>query len=173
MAKASIPNLAEITAQYPMIGRALQYSEDVDNNIAQQVSAEPVGVTPAPAKLTKLSVAGGAGIVHATITDPAPGYRGNSYHMETIPTTGNWDVDAHPIHLGPARAYRGALGPGMYHFRACSGFGTSNPSPWIYAMNIDATGPTPPPFPKSTGSGTGGGGWGNVPYNGPTPPKRA
>lgn len=173
MAKASIPNLSSILAKYPEIGRAFQYSEDVHNNLAQQVNAEPVGATPAPPPLAKLQVTGGAGIIHAVMHDPSPTYRGNSYHMEVIPSDGNWETDAHPIHTGPARAYRGSLGPGTYHFRACSGYNTSNPSPWIYQNNVSANGSTPPPFPKSTGSGTGGGAWGSVPFDGNVPPKRS
>jgi hypothetical protein len=173
MADLTPTGITEIKATNSTLGRALQEIVDAVNNLGQQANAEPVGQTPAPSALTALNVIGGAGIVHATISDPNSGYRGKSYHIETIPDGGNWDTDAHPIHLGPARAYRGALGPGVYHFRACSGFGTSNPSPWIYKMNVSANGSTPPPFPKSTGSGTGGGGWGNVPYTGNVPPKRA
>lgn len=173
MAKASTPNLSSILQKYPDIGRAFQYHDQIHNNIAAQTNAEPVGQTAAPPALTQLRVTGGGGIIHAVIDDPSPTYRGNTYHLEVIPAGGNWETDAHPIHLGPARAYRGSLGSGVYHVRACSGYNTSNPSPWIYANNVDATGPTPPPFPKSTGSGTGGGNWGNVPWDGDNPPKRA
>lgn len=173
MAKASIPNLASILAKYPEIGKALQYIEEVHNNVAQQVNAEPVGQTPAPPSLAKLSVTGGAGIAHAVVHDPSPTYRGNSYHLEVIPAGGNWETDAHPISTGPARAYRGSLGTGTYHFRACSGYNTSNPSPWVYQNNVSLDGTTPPAFPKSTGSGTGGGAWGSVPFDGNTPPKRS
>lgn len=173
MADASIPRLASIVQRDSDVGRALQYVQDVVNNLGAQTNSAPVGTTPAPQQLATLNVVGGAGIVHATINDPSPAYRGNSYHMEVIPAGGNWETDAHPIHLGPARAYRGSLGPGTYHFRATSGYNTSNPSPWVYAMNVNATGSTPPPFPKSTGSGTGGGGWGSVPFDGNTPPKRS
>ena len=172
MANASIPRLAAILQSNPDVGRALQYVQDVTNNLAQQTNSTPVGQTPAPPSLANLSVTGGAGIVHAVINDPNPAYRGNSYHIETIPDGGSWETDAHPIHLGPARSYRGALGAGTYHFRACSGYNTSNPSPWIYANNVNASGPNPPPFPKSTGSGTGGGAWGSLPYNGTVAPKR-
>jgi hypothetical protein len=149
MPNASTPNLAAILQKYPEIGRALQYHQDAMNNIAQQTNASPVGETAAPPSLAKLEVAGGGGIIHAVMSDPNPTYRGNSYHMEVIPAGGNWETDAHPIHTGPARAYRGSLGPGMYHVRACSGYNTSNPSPWIYAMNVSAHGSTPPPFLKS------------------------
>lgn len=173
MANASIPRLASIIQEYPDIGRALQYSQDCFNNIGQQTNSAPVGATPAPPPLSKLAVTGGAGIIHAVISDPNPGYRGNSYHMEVIPKGGSWATDAHPIHTGPARAYRGSMGLGTYHVRACSGYNTSNPSPWIYANDVDATGPTAPPFPKTTGSGTGGGAWGTVPFDGVNPPKRA
>jgi hypothetical protein len=173
MANASTPNLSAILQKYPEIGRALQYHQDALNNIGQQANASPVGSTPAPPAPAQLSVTGGAGIIHAVINDPHPTYRGNSYHMEVIPAGGNWDTDAHPIHTGPARAYRGTMGPGSYHVRACSGYNTSNPSPWVYANNVDATGSAPPPFPKTTGSGTGGGAWGNVPFRGAQPPKRS
>jgi hypothetical protein len=173
MANASIPRLSSILQQYPDIGRALQYLEGTTNNIGQQTNASPVGATPAPPAPAQLSVVGGAGIIHAVINDPNPTYRGNSYHMEIMPVGGNWETDAHPIHTGPARAFRGSMGPGTYHVRACSGYNTSNPSPWVYAHNIDASGATPPPFPKSTGSGTGGGAWGSVPFNGNVPPKRS
>lgn len=173
MADASIPRLASILQKDSDVGRALQYVENVVNNLGQQTNSAPVGATPAPPALANLSVTGGAGIVHAVINDPNPTYRGNSYHMEVMPVGGNWETDAHPIHTGPARAYRGALGAGTYHFRACSGYNTSNPSPWVYANNVNATGSTPPPFPKTTGSGTGGGAWGNIPFNGTTPPKRS
>lgn len=173
MANASTPNLSSILQKYPDIGRALQYHQDALNNIGQQANASPVGATPAPPAPAALNVAGGAGIIHATINDPNPTFRGNSYHMEVMPAGGNWETDAHPIHTGPARAYRGSMGPGTYHVRACSGYNTSNPSAWVYANNVDATGATPPPFPKTTGSGTGGGAWGNVPFNGAVPPKRS
>lgn len=173
MADASIPRLSSILQQSPDIGRALQYVQDVANNLGQQTNASPVGQTPAPPAPAALNVSGGAGIIHATINDPSPTYRGQTYHMEVMPAGGTWDVDSHPIHTGPARAYRGSMGPGTYHVRACSGYNTSNPSPWVYANNVDATGSTPPPFPKTTGSGTGGGGYGNVPYTGATPPKRS
>lgn len=172
MANASIPLLASIIQKYPDIGRAFQYCQDRDNNIAQQANAEPVGQTAAPPAPAQLSVTGGAGIIHAIISDPNPTYRGNSYTLEVIPAGGNWDTDALPIHLGPSRAYRGSLGPGSYSVRACSGYNTSNPSPWIYA-DVNATGASAPGFPKSTGSGTGGGGWGNVPWDGNSPPKRS
>lgn len=173
MSKSKTPNLAAILQKYPDIGRAFQYHDEVHNNVAQQTNAAPIGQTPAPPAPAQLSVTGGAGIIHAVINDPSPTYRGNNYHMEILPAGGNWDTDAHPISTGPARAYRGSMGSGIYHVRACSGYNTSNPSAWVYANNIDATGATAPPFPKSTGSGTGGGAWGTVPYNGPLPPKRA
>jgi hypothetical protein len=173
MADASIPRLNSILQRDPEVGRALEYIQNVANNLGQQTNAAPVGATPAPLAPAQLNVVGGAGIIHAVINDPNPGYRGNSYHMEVMPAGGNWETDAHPIHTGPARAYRGNIGEGMYHVRACSGYNTSNPSPWVYAHNINATGYTPPPFPKSTGSGTGGGAWGNVPFNGTNPPKRS
>lgn len=173
MANASIPRLASILQTHPDIGRALQYCQDRDNNIAQQVNAEPVGQTPAPPSLAQLVVTGGAGIAHAIIHDPSPTYRGNNYHLEVIPADGNWETDAHPISTGPARAYRGAIGEGLYHFRACSGYNTSNPSPWVYHNNVSLGGTTPPAFPKSTGSGTGGGAWGTVPFDGTVPPKRS
>jgi hypothetical protein len=173
MADASIPRLSSILQSHPDIGRALQYVQDVANNLGQQTNAAPIGAVPAPPPLAKLEVTGGAGIVHAVMHDPSPTYRGNSYHMEVIPADGNWETDAHPIHTGPARAYRGSLGPGTYHFRACSGYNTSNPSPWVYQNNVSANGNTPPPFPKSTGSGTGGGAWGSVPFDGTVPPKRS
>jgi len=173
MADAKLPNLALIRERYPEIGRALEYAENCLNNIGGQTNAAPVGQIAAPPPLAALNVTGGAGIIHATINDPSPTYRGNSYHMEVIPQGGNWATDAHPIHTGPARAYRGMLGPGVYHVRACSGYNTSNPSPWIYQNDVDATGSTPPAFHASTGSGTGGGAWGNVPYDGTQPPKRS
>lgn len=173
MANASVPRLASIIHKYPDIGRALQYLEETTNNLGQQTNSSPVGETPAPPAPAQLSVTGGAGIIHAVIHDTNPTYRGNSYHLEVIPAGGNWDTDAHPIYAGPARAYRGALGSGTYHVRACTGYNTSNPSPWVYCNNVSADGTSPPPFPKSTGSGTGGGAWGNVPFNGVNPPKRA
>lgn len=146
--------------------------QQVTNNLGVQTNASPVGETPAPPSLAKLSVTGGAGIIHAVIHDPSPTFRGNSYHMEVMPAGGNWETDAHPIHTGPARSYRGSMGHGSYHVRACSGYNTSNPSPWVYAYNVNANGPMPPPFPKSTGSGTGGGAWGDRPYDGTEVPKR-
>lgn len=173
MADASLPNLASILQQYPTIGRALQYMQDTVNNMGQQTNSSPVGQTAAPPQLTKITATGGAGIIHVQMHDPSPAYRGNSYHVEVIPSGGNWDTDAHPIHTGPARAYRGSLGSGTYDIRACSGYNTSNPSAWVYAKGVDATGSTPPAFPRSTGSGTGGGAWGTKPYNGSAPPKRA
>jgi hypothetical protein len=171
VSNASVPLLASIIQKYPDIGRALQYLQDVSNNLGQQSNAAPVGETPAPAAPAQLSVVGGAGIIHAIISDPNPTYRGNSYTIEVIPSGGNWDTDALPIHLGPSRSYRGSLGSGSYSLRACSGYSTSNPSPWVYA-NVDASGGSPPAFPKSTGSGTGGGGWGNTPFDGNNPPIR-
>lgn len=171
MANASIPLLASILQKYPDIGRAFQYCQDRDNNIAQQVNAAPVGETGAPPAPAQMIVVGGAGIIHAVISDPSPTYRGNSYTIEVIPTGGDWATDALPIHLGPSRSYRGSIGSGTYSIRACSGYNTSNPSQWIYA-DVDATAGSPPAFPKTTGSGTGGGGWGNLPWDGSNPPIR-
>jgi len=173
MADASTPRLAAIILQYPDIGRALQYIQNAINNLGQQSNAAPVGATSAPPAPAQLSVTGGAGIIHAVINDPNPTYRGNSYTFEVMPAGGSWDTDALPIHTGPSRAYRGSLGSGTYDVRACSGYNTSNPSGWIYALGINATGVTSPTFPKSTGSGTGGGGWGNLPWDGNNPPKRS
>lgn len=173
MPALTIPNLAAILQQYPDIGKALQDVQDATNNLGTQTNAAPVGSTPPPPPLTKLEVLGGAGMIHATIHDPSPTYKGNTYHIEVMPSGGNWETDAHPIHTGPARSFRGMMGEGTYHVRACSGYDTSNPSPWVYALNVNANGSTPPPFPKSTGSGTGGGAWGIRPYDGSLPPKRA
>lgn len=172
MSNASVPLLASINQKYPDIGRALQYLQDVANNIGQQINAAPVGITSATPAPAQLSVTGGAGIIHVVISDPNPTYRGNSYTIEIIPSGGSWDTQALPIHLGPSRSYRGNLGSGVYSVRACSGYNTSSPSPWIYA-DVDATGGSAPGFPTSTGSGTGGGGWGNLPFTGANPPKRA
>jgi hypothetical protein len=141
--------------------------------MGQQDNTAPIGATPAPPAISQLSASGGAGVIHALINDPSPTYRGNSYTIELMPTGGDWATSALPIHLGPARAWRGFVGSGTYDVRACSGYNTSNPSPWIYALGIDATGATPPAFPKSTGSGTGGGGWGILPWDGNNPPKRS
>jgi hypothetical protein len=173
MANLSINNLSAILQKYPEIGKALQQIQDSTNNVGQQTNAAPVGNTPQPPSLTKLDVLGGAGIIHAVIHDASPTYRGNSYHIEVMPTGGNWETDALPIHTGPARAFRGMLGHGTYDVRACSGYNTSNPSPWIYSKGVNAGGTTAPKFPKSTGSGTGGGAWGNRPYDGDTAPKRS
>jgi hypothetical protein len=173
MADLSIPGLDAILQKYPEVGKALQKVQDSVNNVGRQTNATPIGETSAPPALAKLEVSGGGGIIHAIVHDPSPTYRGNSYHMEVMPAGGNWETDAHPIHTGPARAFRGMLGQGTYHVRACSGYNTSNPSPWVYSYNVNAEGSTPPPFPRSTGSGTGGGGWGDRPYDGPTQPKRS
>jgi hypothetical protein len=172
MADLSIQNLSAILLKYPDIGRAFQQVLGAINNLGQQANSAPVGAIPAPPPVSQLSVTGGAGTIHAVISDGSPTYRGNSYTLEIMPAGGKWETDALPIHLGPSRAWRGFLGSGNYDVRACSGYDTSNPSPWVYALNIAAVGSTVPPFPKSTGSGTGGGGWGNVPFNGSTPPKR-
>lgn len=165
-------NLTTIKRRDPELGEALEQIQTSHNYVAQQVNASPVGVTPPPLAPASITATGGAGIVHVTVGDPNQMYRGNEYHMEVMPHDGNWATDAHPISTGPARAYRGNLGVGKYVVRACTGYGTSAASPWIYSGVVDATGTSAPVFHKSTGSGTGGGGYGSLPFTGNTPPKR-
>ncbi len=176
-----MPNLSPRNASTVRQGTATtqqlcEFASDLltsHNYVAQQANASPIGQTPAAQAPTSMKATGGAGIVHISLGDASQAYRGNQYHIEIMPHGGNWATDAHPIHTGPARAFRGMMGTGKYVARACAGYSTSSPSPWIYSDVIDATGSAPPAFHSNPGSGVGsGGGFGNLPFSGNAPPKR-
>jgi hypothetical protein len=173
MANAATPNLSSILQKYPDIGRALQYHQDALNNIGQQSNASPVGAPPAPAPHVGLTVKGGGGIFDAAIDDNSPKYRGHSNFLEYSdnPSFSN----AHVIHLGPSRNWRGSLGPGTFHFRSYSSYPTSPASAPIYHPAVSGEGSAAPQMQAGKGSGTSqtpGYGFGNVPYNATKPPIR-
>lgn len=173
MANASIPRLSAILQQSPDIGRALQYVQDVANNLGQQTNSSPVGAPPSPPPHTSLTVKGGAGIFDAAITDNSPKYRGHSNFLEYSDDSnfGN----AHVIHLGPSRNWRGSLGTGTFYFRSYGAYPTSQPSPPIYHGAVSGGGSAEPQMQAGQGSGTShtaGHGFGGVPYNADKPPIR-
>lgn len=173
MADASVPRLSSILQQYPDIGRALQYMQDVSNNLGQQTNAAPVGSNPPPTAHTSLTVMGGAGIFDAKIVDNSPKYQGHSNFLEYSDNASF--ENAHVIHLGPSRNWRGNLGTGTYHFRSYASYPTTEPSAAVYHAPVSGGGSVEPALQAGQGSGTSqvsGAGFGKVPYNATKPPIR-
>ena len=167
MSNASIPGLASIRKQYPDLGRALQYLEDVQNNVALQTNASPVGLTEPPLPHTALSVKGGGGMVDVAITDTTPQYRAKNHFVEYADNPSF--TNAHKVDLGAGQNWRGMIGNGTFHFRSYSAYPTSGPSGMIYHAPVNTEGGSQPAMQPGHGIGTG---FGLQPYTGSTPPKR-
>src|SRR6185503_12826727 len=95
------------------------------NNIAQQVNAEPVGVTPAPLPHSSLSVVGGGGILDVAITKDTPAYRGEENFFDYSNDNG---VTWHTKSIGPAKNWRGSLGSGTFLVRSYASHSASGSS---------------------------------------------
>jgi hypothetical protein len=170
MADASVPELSSILQEFPSIGRALQYLQQAHNNVAQQVNASPIGITPAPLPHSAISVKGGAGILDIAITDTTPQFRGKSNFIE-ISDNASYS-NPHVVEIGAGRNWRQNVGPGEFHVRSYAAHPTSGPSDPIYHPAVSTVGGTEPAMQPGQGSGTGGGGYGSQPYTGVVVPKR-
>lgn len=147
------------------------------SHVGVQVVAGTFGVTPAPPRISSLSVTAANGIYDIAIQDNNPVQRGIEYFLE-YSLTANF---AQPtvIHLGATRNERRYLGNLTLYWRGYSQYPTSPPSPVVYFGSASAptpvvgggsAGPAPQP---SNGSGTapgnglsGGQGYGSQPNRG-------
>jgi hypothetical protein len=185
---ASDPNVQALRG-IPMWGKyiydAFQGVQKQLHNVSVQTNASLSGHgNAAPPQLNALHVDGGAGVYHAYITDSNQNlYRGAEY---TAYYSENSDLsDAHPVHMGPARDIRVNLGhPGPLYWAANHGYGpASPPSTPVYhggaqPVGVTALGTVAPPLRPTQGSGTNMpnqpfGGYGQAPYRGSSPPRRA
>jgi hypothetical protein len=167
MANASIPGLAAIRQVSPEIGRALEYLQTVQNNVAQQVNAAPVGIIPSPTPHAALDVQGGNGYFRVDITDSSAGYRGKEHFVEVSEDLSF--QNPHLIHLGASTSWYGPLGEKNLHFRTYSQYPTSAPSAPTYHNNVSGVGGTTPSISSNQ---VGGQGYGLLPYMTVTPPTR-
>lgn len=154
-------------------------------NVARQTNSSTSAVQNAPPpQVNNLHVDGGAGIYHAYITDHNQNlYRGVEYHLEYSETPDFQDF--HTVSIGPSRDHRVNLGlPGPIYWRGYSQYGgASNPSAPVYhggpqPVGVFAVGGTAPALRSGQGSGTnppsqGAAGFGQIPWRGAEPPKRA
>jgi hypothetical protein len=176
MAQLNPRNMPYIRSLDPKLHEALADIVNAHNNIAQQVNADPTSVTPPPPKIAGLNVVEQNGIFDAQITDHSAFNRGSSYMLEYSDTP-NFQ-NAHTVHLGPARNWRGNLGAGSLHFRAYSAYGSSAPSEPVYhggrpGIVVGSGSMVGPPMQQGMGSGTGSAtqtaqGFGSLPYRSST-----
>ena len=176
----NLPQIRMLPTYGKLLVEALQDVQRQLTNVSTQSNASLTSrQNSAPPAIHNLQVDGGAGIYHAYITDNNQNlYRGGEYTVEY--SDDNW-ATFHVQHLGPSREARMNLGlPGPLQFRAYSGYGPSSPpSQPVYAGGtVSAGGTAPPALRPGQGSGTnfptqGAGGYGNLPWRGNTPPRRA
>jgi len=169
-------NMAYIRSIDPKLHEALSDIVNAHNNVARQVNADPTSVTPPPPKISGLNVVEKNGVFDAQITDHSEFNRGASYLLEYSDTP-NFQ-NAHTVHLGPSRNWRGNLGAGPLHFRAYSAYGSSAPSEPVYhgggsGIVVGSGGTVGPPMQQGMGSGTGSAtqtaqGFGSLPYRSST-----
>jgi hypothetical protein len=171
MSNANVPQLAAIKLRDPDLGRALEYLQNVANNMGQQGNAAPVGTLPAPSPHAANSVVGGAGILDVQVTDNSPQYQGLQHFFDY--SNDGWKT-VHTQPMGPAKNWRGSKGSGTFAVRTYSQYpSSSTPSSPLYHAAVDTTGATEPPMQAGQGSGTGLAGFGSVAYTTPKPPVRA
>ncbi len=185
----NLPRIRQMTVNGINYGQLIQESlQDVQKqlgNVSVQTNANLAGrQNAAPPQINAFQVDGGAGIYHAYITDNNQNlYRGGEYFAEYSESADFSDF--HTEHMGPSRDKRFNLGlPGPLYWRAYSGYGpASPPSNPVYhggvqPVGVTAGGATAPPLRSGQGSGTnpptqGAGGYGQLPWRGVNPPKRA
>lgn len=169
-----------------LIVEALQDVQRQMDNVSLQTNANLQGQqNAAPPPLNAIHVDGGAGIYHVYLTDHnADLYRG-AEHTAYYSTSPNFTADFHPVHMGPSRDLRVNLGlPGPFYWAAHHGYGPSSPpSPLIYfggstPIPVSGGGLAAPPLRSGQGSGTNfanqpPGGYGQNPFRGTSPPRRA
>jgi len=182
--------IASETSDSPvLLANALQKIVDGINNLGQQLAAEPVGHSQAPAPLAGVNVKTAGELVHVTLTHNVPVSKNIHYFLEydTNPSFSNPHVE----HLGTSRGRVLNL-PSLsdtgdthdWYFRAYPQFPGSHPAKPVNfggivptAVNLDGT--TELTLQNSTGSGTaapdgqqGGYGFGKSNIRRPVGPKR-
>lgn len=183
---ANDPSKKPTTTNYgQLIQEAFQDVQKQLSNVSGQTNAHLSATqNSAPPQVNALHVDGGNGFYHAYITDNNQNlYRGVEYTAE-YSTTPDFQ-DFHVEHLGPARDKRINLGvPGPLYWRAYSGYGPASPpsSPVYHGgaqpVGVSGGGTAAPALRSGQGSGTnpptqGAGGYGQLPWRGANPPKRA
>jgi hypothetical protein len=168
MANASVPQLSAIIQQHPEIGKALQYLQDVHNNIAQQINVAPVGQIEPPPSHAAVNATGGGGKLDIKISDPSPAYRGAERFADVSPDSSF--ATFHTIHLGATHNWRGdSPVSGKAHIRTYSQYPTSGPSDYTYHPTpVD----TASPAAAATQAGNAVSGYGAQFNNSVLPPKR-
>lgn len=158
----NIRNLDYIRSKDPKLFEALSDILTQQQNIAQQVNANPSGLPQSPPTISGLKVTGQNGMFHLQITDNGPIYRGISYHAEYADNPAF--TNPQPIDMGAARNHTLFLGNGTYYFRAFSAYSNGPPgAPAYHGGSIPVPvigggligGPALLP-PQSSGTGTPG-----------------
>lgn len=140
MANFSHGGINTFTPEQQAFLRALVASH---NNVASQVNASPVGVTPPPQPHAKLSVVAGGGITDVQITDNSDSYRDKQHCFEY--TFDNWQT-VQAKDLGTSQNWRGSLGVGNLQIRSKARYSTSAYSTPIYHSSVDTGAGAEPPM---------------------------
>lgn len=161
-------NLQQIRGRDEVLGNCLKDIVDAHNNVAQQVNASPVGITPSPQSHAALSVVGGGGYFSATITDNSDSFRGKE-HFLVASEDKSFGSGGHMIHLGASKTWYGYLGPKVLHFASYPSYPTTGPAQPIYQYSVNGAAAAVPPLPTHQDALVG---WGTQPYTTDTVPIR-